>query len=1101
VEDDALLRSLALWRAVVHRMRADWAVVLSAWVLLVAAATLLTAGTLYADAVALGGLRTSLSHAPDAGRSIRVSFSARASDAASLDRVVRDEATAAIDAGGGGDVWRFAASGPLGFATDDPATAKRITTLATRPDIEAHAALTAGSWPAAGGAGRQAALSVGAAAALGVKPGDRVQLVDRVHAGTSIDLVVSGTFAPDPSDIYWLGSGLDLTGVSEVSSFTSIGPFVVPEADLLGGEAGQALAYEWRVVPDVGRLTVEGIEPLRSATSALTDRLRATLPPGQSPQVTTDLPKTLSEIAGSVLVSRSGIIVLILEFGVVAAYAIVLVAGLLGDRRRTETTLLRSRGGSARSVVGMAALEATILAVGAALVAPLLSLGVIRLLAAAGALGELGAGADIGVTPGAYVADLVGAGIGIVAMTLPTVTGSAELAGVRAAMSRPVGRTLGQRLGLDLALVVLAGIGLWQLRLYGAPLTRNIRGVLGVDPLLVAAPAIGLIAGALLATRAVPRLAEVALPLLERGRGLVASIGGRAVARRPLRYTRSALLLMLAAALGTFSVADVATWTRSQSDQAAYQAGADVRIVGTRVGTVDATALGPAYRALPGVTAAMPVDRYSADSGRSVRGATLLALDSTVAAGIVLPPADVDAAGFAALFPQLATSRPTETNLLPADARRLVFVVEPNLTAEFLPDPTFVPDLASDQGIQIAFVLEDATGRLHRYQAVDGFLAGHGQRLEADLPSGGSFGIRAIEVTVAPNGPVGVTGTLEITDVQTSSATTGESWTSLPGFPAPGSAWTWPGQGEGTGPATFHPPVGHPLELQFGGDTGQIASPFGFGGPITVRLAWLPGGGTVPVIVSAPFLTLTSAAVGDELPATIQGTPIRISIVATVDEFPTLDPAKPFVIADGRTVALARFISAGSFSDPGEWWLATSNPDGSATAAALGPDPGAKVITRVGLQRELAGDPSALGVIGLLGLGSIAAMVFAAIGFVVSAAVSTSERAGELALLRALGLSAGEVSAWLSFEHMFLLVIGIGAGVGLGALLAWLVLPFSTLTQSGLPPVPMPVVVVPLVGLLPIVLVALAIFALTTLALRRQLGRVEIGTVLRARAE
>src|SRR5260221_11862380 len=105
-------------------------------------------------------------------------------------------------------------------------------------------------------------------------------------------------------------------------------------------------------------------------------------------------------------------------------------------------------------------------------------------------------------------------------------------------MSRPIGRTLGQRLGIDLALVVLAGIGLWQLRLYGAPLTRNVRGVLGVGPLLFAAPPIGLIAGALLATRAVPRLAEVAQPLLGRRRGLGGSIGGLAAARLRLAHTR-----------------------------------------------------------------------------------------------------------------------------------------------------------------------------------------------------------------------------------------------------------------------------------------------------------------------------------------------------------------------------------------------------------------------------------------------------------------------------------------------------------------------------------------------------------------------------------
>jgi ABC-type antimicrobial peptide transport system permease subunit len=119
----------------------------------------------------------------------------------------------------------------------------------------------------------------------------------------------------------------------------------------------------------------------------------------------------------------------------------------------------------------------------------------------------------------------------------------------------------------------------------------------------------------------------------------------------------------------------------------------------------------------------------------------------------------------------------------------------------------------------------------------------------------------------------------------------------------------------------------------------------------------------------------------------------------------------------------------------------------------------------------------------------------------VSAAVSTSERAGELALLRALGLARGQISRWLALEHGALLLVGIGTGVGIGALLAWLVLPFSTLTRTGDPAQPAPVVVVPLEGLVPIVGVALVILVLTTLALRSQLGRVQVGNVLRARAE
>ena len=157
-----------------------------------------------------------------------------------------------------------------------------------------------------------------------------------------------------------------------------------------------------------------------------------------------------------------------------------------------------------------------------------------------------------------------------------------------------------------------------------------------MDPLLVAAPAIGLLGGAVLAIRIVPRLAELAERVLARGRGLVPALGGRQLARRPLRYTRAALLLILAAALGTFASAHAATWTRSQADQAAYATGADVRMEpGTR-SAVPGWALGEVLRALPGVTTATPVVDASVTLGSALRDGTLLAgIDGPALADVV----------------------------------------------------------------------------------------------------------------------------------------------------------------------------------------------------------------------------------------------------------------------------------------------------------------------------------------------------------------------------------------------------------------------------------------------------------------------------------
>ena len=157
------------------------------------------------------------------------------------------------------------------------------------------------------------------------------------------------------------------------------------------------------------------------------------------------------------------------------------------------------------------------------------------------------------------------------------------------------------------------------------------------------------------------------------------------------------------------------------------------------------------------------------------------------------------------------------------------------------------------------------------------------------------------------------------------------------------------------------------------------------------------------------------------------------------------------------------------------------------------------MIWRDAVAAQLTGDPVPLALIGALALGALAALAFAAIGFVVSATVSTSERMGEFALLQALGLSRRELAGWLSLEHAALLGFGLVAGVGLGLLLAWLVLPFATLTATGAAAVPAPVVVVPWAALLPLVALAVLLLVVTVVVVTRQLAAVRIGSVLRAR--
>ena len=627
-----MVRTVGLWRAVVHRSRADWPVVAAAFALLLCAIGLLATGALYGEAVARGGLRQAVLAAPPAERTVVVRTAAAPADVAATDAGVRDQLVTAL-AATGGEIALVGSSGTLApEGMDADAARDHLALIASYENLDRHATLAAGRWAVAGGRPLEATLSEAAAASLGLGLGDRIRLARGLSGGEAIELQVVGLWRPLAGDPYFLGDALELDGVRHDTNLTTRGPFVVADADLAATAGGRQLDLAWRGLPSIDGLAVDRVDGLRTGVEGLRPALRSALPPPREVTIMTNLPSILADASSSILVSRSGVTLLTIQFAVLAGYAVLLVAGLLIERRRPETALLRSRGASSGHLVALAFGEAVLLTVPAAIAAPFIAVAAVRLLGAVGPLGASGVVAGIGVTEATISAAVLAAVGCILVLTLPSLLSEGTPAGIRAALGRQVGRTMAQRLGIDLALVALAVVALWQLRLYGAPLTRNARGVLGVDPLLVAAPAIGLLAGAVLATRLIPRLAEIGERTLSRGRGIVSPLGARQVARRPLRYTRSALLLILAAALGTFAATSAATWARSQVDQAAYRAAGDIRAILSDYPDLPDWEAGSAFRSIPGVTAATPVSALSLDIGRTVRDGRLLAVDPVATA-------------------------------------------------------------------------------------------------------------------------------------------------------------------------------------------------------------------------------------------------------------------------------------------------------------------------------------------------------------------------------------------------------------------------------------------------------------------------------------
>ncbi len=932
-----------------------------------------------------------------------------------------------------------------------------------------HATLVAGAWPGtASGSGAAddpipGALQAKAAEQLGLSIGD---VVDLGPAGNAKRVEIVGTWLPrDVDDPRWFSDPGVTTGnaVPAGDGTDSFGPLMVDEAVL--PSLGPVPFVHWTIIVDAGRVAPADLAPLGSiATNLRQDIIDEgtigkgdILVSGSLAQTTTTVQRGLGSVRG---VAPVGILLV----GLIGIIALVQLARLLSLARRPENALLRSRGASAQWLTATGVAEALLVA----------ALGcTLGFAAAAGVLLWLFGESALAFAPWEFA--------GLVALAVLAIYGTtAFLDSIRLAQRDTVddsGRTrAAATIGTAVLALAGAGVAVWQSFLYGSPIVTSASGRTVVDPLVVVAPTLALIAIALVLLVAFGPLTAAWQRIATRRPRLQPAYSARQVARGIGGYAVAVLVVTLAVGGLVIAAGYSGSWRSLGERNAQLTAGADARIMlpGPDFPLAGAEPVtGEEFLDVPGVTQAAPVFSMPLSIGDHDAG-RLTAIPATAIGSVVN-----DAGGTVDLTALESTF---------SDYEQRGIELPPGTTS-----------LSLDATVTVTSPGSEAPGRTKGYA---------GTTLWFQDSEGGVSSATLPQVSVSSLDPGDSLTTPFTVDLPPTEAT---RWLVAIDYSVRAdSAWIEMRYGglEATTPSGTRPVA---LDTQgwmdlrhttFANATTPDADGLTLGLPGTrlvsnnlrmmdVDAQPLATGGvmfnspfTIPVVVTQEFAEDYDLAIDDALDLRFAGSGLVVkstvaAITPTLPGIPTAHPAladlnelNDYLLRESPVVPRANQV-----------WLAT---DGPVSLDDVLP-PGARIVTPANATDDSFAAPAELA----LWIAAIGCLLLAAISLGAVALTVARARRGEVAVLRAVGLSARQQSrsrrAELSAIVLLSVLFGLLGGVVVSALTAVSLARSAILGIPGGLSASLSFALVPGAGLLGVALVVmLGIATISAMGVRRQ---------------
>jgi len=864
--------------------------------------------------------------------------------------------------------------------------------------------------------------------------------------------VITGTFEQtDPLEVFWLELGeaylapaIEGREQPLIMLPTSNSMFTV----VANANAGLTANYDWFLYTDQSLLAEKSVDDLQSSFDNLQLQLDESI---ARPFIITKLIPRLETMKIRALFGSIPLLLMALLLLACVAFYLTMAAGLLGRRRVSGYMMLRSRGFNLKQQLGIHVIEAAVASVPTALIAPFISLLLIRLVGYLPTYSAIkgGSGMPVELSPSAWLWSF-GAAIGTVAIVTAASSfwDRSTLAASRSSDARPVDAPWFQRFYVDALLVALSGIVWWEVSSRTSVLSSQREGELAPDLSLLAAPALIVVASSLVALRLFPIVTNVFAGIGLRSNSTAIGLGLASVARRPFFHGWPMLAFALSISTAIIAGSVVSTLERSTNEQVLYDTGADIHVTTTgSTGQVGRDQL-IEVRELGAINVATPALRTKSIVGTTSTGSlfTLLAID----------PID---------FQQVAWFRDDFSN-----SETGIHQLVDRLAVRVVPEPIFLPpdtveisvwaksDLVTPNH-ELWIVLRDGISETHTINMgtfEDGWFKTSARISNFPQP---------VEVTSIQTflkvGPDSAPPTNVLLDDLSATTSSGEQhliidfdvpelWTGLPTGGSEDARFTITPEAEG---------ISGEIEGDDGTGIGNIS--LGRGSNQGIRGIYRRAvDRPIPMIASEIFMDQTGVGIRRPFIIDIKGGLVPVEVIETIKYFPTLDPERaPFAVVDIDAVINFIELRGRRNVTPNELFASLNETDLSTAEIAeevrdvfrL-----AKIDSRAEQIDSTFVDPIAVaGWRGMSIVTTIVAGLIVLMTYAVFLAAYSLRTKGDSALILALGASTRDF--WLSTisELLPAIITGTLVGIGTGFAVSSLMVGSMAHTGSGdqlLPP-------------------------------------------------